>query len=190
MDFEKIEQTIADRRDRILVRAALNGDSRSFAILTALYRKRVRAMGMSFLKSEADAEDFVQEVFIKVYTGLKGFRGGAAFSTWLTRIAYNTAVTSARRRQQYAPLANEESIESRELTPEERQVGEATKAAVRQAIAELPEKYAVCVELYFFYDHSYEEIERITGFKANTIKSHIFRAKKILREKLREFYEK
>jgi RNA polymerase sigma-70 factor (ECF subfamily) len=51
-------------------------------------------------------------------------------------------------------------------------------------VAELPEKYRVCVDLYFFYDRSVREIGEITGFPENTVKSHVYRAKKILREKL------
>ena len=64
-----------------------------------------------------------------------------------------------------------------------------TVLAVREAVKDLPEKFAVCVELYFFYDNSHAEISKITGLPVNTIKSHIFRAKKILREKLRSYYE-
>ena len=54
------------------------------------------------------------------------------------------------------------------------------------SMQELPERYRVCVDMFFFYDRSYQEIETITGFPVNTIKSHVFRAKKILREKLEE----
>ncbi len=53
-----------------------------------------------------------------------------------------------------------------------------------EALGELPERYRICVDMFFFYDRSYLEIEAITGFPVNTIKSHVFRAKKILREKL------
>ena len=81
-------------------------------------------------------------------------------------------------------------IISENTSPEEDEIREATKKAVREAVRELPEREAVCIELYFFYDNNYEEISQITGEKLNTVKSHIFRAKKILREKLREFYER
>ena len=63
-----------------------------------------------------------------------------------------------------------------------------TQEAVREAVNELEEKYAICLDLYFFHDIQYSDISEITGFPENTIKSHIFRAKKILKEKLKEFY--
>lgn len=190
VNLERIEQTIADTRDRLLVKAVLSGDGRSFAILCSLYRKRISAMGRSFLKNEEDADDFVQSVMEKTFKSLRQFKGESSFSTWLTKIAYNTAINAANRRKEYEPIANEEGIKSRTLTPEENQINEATKEAVREAVKELPEKYGICIELYFFYDNSYEEICSITGLNMNTVKSHIFRAKKILREKLKEFYGK
>ena len=60
---------------------------------------------MGFFKNEVDTDDFVQEVFIKVYTKLSTFRGDSLFSTWLMRIAYNTAVNSVNRRKEYASLS-------------------------------------------------------------------------------------
>jgi RNA polymerase sigma-70 factor (ECF subfamily) len=77
--------------------------------------------------------------------------------------------------------------ESIYATPEDAQIKEAIKSAVRQAVSELPEKFRVCIDLFFFYGRSYDEIEIITGFPVNTVKSHVFRAKKLLREKLRGF---
>lgn len=189
MNFEKLEQTIVNSRDKLLIKATLNGDKHSFGILISFYKRRLLAMGMSFFKNESDSEDFVQEVLIKIYANLSDFKGEAAFSTWITRIAYNTAINAVNRRQEYLPIANEEVIESSLSTPEKNQIKEITIKAVQEAIKELPEKYAICIELYFFYDNSYEEIAKITNLNLNTIKSHIFRAKKILREKLREFYE-
>jgi RNA polymerase sigma-70 factor (ECF subfamily) len=58
------------------------------------------------------------------------------------------------------------------------------REAVLTAVMELPERYRICVDLFFFYDRSYQEIEAITGYPVNTIKSHVFRAKKLLRAKL------
>ncbi|MCR5400418.1 MAG: sigma-70 family RNA polymerase sigma factor, partial [Treponema sp.] len=65
-----------------------------------------------------------------------------------------------------------------------------TQEAIREAIKELPEKYAVSIELYFFYSISYQEISEITNIPLNTVKSNIFRAKRILKNKLEDFYEK
>jgi RNA polymerase sigma-70 factor (ECF subfamily) len=181
-----IERSAIEKRDSLLVKATLKGDKNAFAQLMSFHKQRIFALGMSFFKNTADADDFVQDVFIKAYTHLSSFKGNSLFSTWLMRIAYNTAINSVNRRKEYLPLSDEEIIISPDSSPEELQIRKATKEAVRVAMAELPEKYAVCLDMYFSYDIPYQEICKITGFPVNTIKSHIFRAKKILRKKLED----
>jgi RNA polymerase sigma-70 factor (ECF subfamily) len=150
------------------------------------YKHRVHVFGMGFFKNETDTDDFVQEVFIKVYTKLSTFRGDSLFSTWLMRIAYNTAVNSVNRRKEYASLSDDFDIEDSGLTPEQNELKKATMLAVREAIKELPERYGICLDMYFFYDMTYNEISEVVDLPVNTIKSHIFRAKKILKDKLQE----
>lgn len=181
-----IEHTIIEKRDKILVTATCDGDTQSFAKLVGFYRRKVHALGFSFFHNETDTEDFVQEVFIKVYTSLKTFRGESLFSTWLMRIAYNLAVNSVKRRKEYVPLNDEIEILDTDFGPEDSQLRKLTAESVREAINELPERYGLCLDMYFFYDMPYNEISEVTELPVNTIKSHIFRAKKILRDKLAE----
>lgn len=187
--ISRIEKIIVQKRDEALVKSTLAGDSKSFAKLMRLYIKRVTAIGMSFFKNQTECDDFVQDVFIKAYTGLKNFKGASSFSTWLVKIAYTTAVNAFNRNKKFLPLTDEELLVSKDFTPEEEQIQRLTIQAVRESVKNLPENYSVCIELYFFHDFSYEEIAEITGFPLNTLKSHIFRAKKLLREKLRSYYE-
>ena len=183
-----IEDLFTSTRDSILVREVLQGHkSEAFASIMTLYHKRIYSLGMSFLHNEADVEDFVQEVFIKVYTNLSSFRGESKFSTWLTRIAYTTAVNTKSRTKIYESLSDDSLIVAQNSTPEEELMQRATKEAIKEAVRDLPDKYKFCVDLYFFYDMSYEEIGVITGLPVNTLKSHIFRAKKILKDKLKDF---
>ena len=181
-----VEHIAAYKRDSELVKTTLEGDSKSFARLMTIYKKRIVALGMSFFKNISDTEDFVQEVFLKAYTKLNTFRGDSLFSTWLTRIAYNTAYNSINRRNEYVPLSDDSLLKDPSDTPEEAQIRRLTCESIREAIKELPEQYAVCLDMYFFYDIPHAEISNITGLPVNTIKSHIFRAKKILRDKLIE----
>lgn len=187
--LKKIEQILAEKRDNALIKSALAGDEKSFAKLVSFYKKRIEAMGMSFFKNKSDADDFVQEVFIKIFTNLKNFQMKSSFSTWLTSVAYNTAVNAKNRRKEYLPIADEEIIQDNDYSPEKQQIRKITAQAVNEAVKSLPENYAVCIELYFYYDNSHAEISKITGLPVNTIKSNIFRAKKILQEKLRGFYD-
>jgi RNA polymerase sigma-70 factor (ECF subfamily) len=143
-------------------------------------------MGLSFFRNIDDAADFAQEVFLKAYRNLSYFEGRSRFSTWLYKIAYNTAVNNVNRKKEYRSLAEEDQIIDRD-TPERSALRSAAQEAVREAVKDLPERYRVCVDLFFFFDRSYQEIEKITGFSVNTIKSHVFRAKKLLRDKLEDF---
>jgi len=181
-----IEHLTISRRDSELVKTTLDGDQKSFARLMTLYKKRIVAIGMSFFKNPVDTEDFVQEVFFKAYTKLNTFRGDSLFSTWLTRLAYNMAINSVKRRDEYVQLSDETILKDMSDSPEEAQIRKITGEAIREAIKELPAQYALCLDMYFFYDIPYAEISNITELPVNTIKSHIFRAKKILRDKLVE----
>lgn len=172
------------KAEEILVRSATGGNSQAFAELVKRYHRRVSALGMSFFKNSADTEDFVQDVFIKVYTKLKDFRGESRFSTWLLRIGYTTAINSIKRRKEYLPLGDETLLWDQDYTPEEMQMRRLTIETVRESITELPERFAVCLDMYFFYDMAYGDICEVTGLPLNTVKSHIFRAKKMLKEKL------
>lgn len=188
--LKKLEQDIIKKRDFALVKSAAAGNKASFAKLMSLYKTRVFYFGKSFFHNEADSEDFVQDVFLKVFMNLDSFKGNSQFSTWLMKIAWTTAVNSVKRRKEYLPIADETAILDTDATPEERQIQCLTQEAIRQAVSELPEKYAVCIEMYFSYDIPYQEISEITEIPVNTIKSHIFRAKKLLKEKLEDFYGK
>lgn len=172
-----------------LIKSICNGDIDKFAVLIARYKKRVYILGMSFFKNTTDADDFMQDVFIKAYTSLSSFRGEAQFSTWLMRIAYNMAVNSIKRRKEYISISEETEILDTDIGPEEQNLRSNVCATVREAMRDLPEQYRICLDLYFFYDLSYNEISIITDLPLNTIKSHVFRAKKILRNKLEDIQE-
>jgi RNA polymerase sigma-70 factor (ECF subfamily) len=176
----------AAQDDVILCKEILAGNTQAFAVLAGKYRKRVQSLGFSFFKNSDDAEDFAQDVFVKVYVSLSSFRFESRFSTWLMRIAYNTAVNSLKRKRDYTSLAEDFDILDPSENPEELHLLACSRAAILAALETLPERYRVCVDLYFYYDMPYGDISEVTGLPVNTIKSHVFRAKKILREHLSE----
>ena len=173
-----------DYSDHLIVGQIVSGQKDLFRLLLRRYERHVYGMGRSFFRNAEDASDFTQEVFLKVYRNLSRFEGRSRFSTWLYKIAYNTALNGVNRRKEYQSLAEGEAGVSDEDTPERVLIRKTARDAVTDSLEELPERYRVCIDLFFFYDRSYQEIEAITGFPVNTIKSHVFRAKKILREKL------
>ncbi|MDR2629768.1 MAG: sigma-70 family RNA polymerase sigma factor [Spirochaetaceae bacterium] len=174
--------------DQRIVTGIVSGQKELFRVLVNRHEQAVYGMGLSFFRNAEDAADFTQEVFLKAYHSLSNFEGRSRFSTWLYKIAYNTALNGVSRRKEYQSLAEGELVPDRH-TPEHAVLRSAAKEAVADAVKELPDKYRICVDLFFFYDRSYQEIEAITGYPVNTIKSHVFRAKKLLRQKLAAYSE-
>jgi len=176
----------AEVNDQLIVSQIVSGQKDLFRLLVRQHEKAVFGMGLSFFRNSEDASDFTQDVFLKAYRSLSSFEGRSRFSTWLYKIAYNTALNEVNRRKEYQSLAEEEADKLVNIgeTPERIALRNAAKEAIRSAIEELPERFRVCVDLFYFYDRSYQEIEAITGIPVNTIKSHVFRSKIILKEKL------
>lgn len=176
----------AENEDFVLCHEVLAGNNGAFSTLAEKYRKRIFRLGVSFFRNPDDAEDFVQDVLVKMYVSLATFRGESRFSTWLMRIAYNTAINSVKRRREYTSLAEDFEIADTSENPEDAHLKACSSEAIREAVKTLPERYRVCVDMYFFYDMPYADISEVTGQPVNTIKSHVFRAKKLLREHLDE----
>ena len=181
----------ADFNDQLIVSQIVSGQKELFRLLVRRHERAVYGMGLSFFRNGEDASDFTQEVFLKAYRNLPDFEGRSRFSTWLYKIAYNTALNGVNRRKEYLSLADEntEKLINSGDTPEKITLRNAAKEAVKAAVKELPERFGVCIDLFFFYDRSYQEIQAITGIPVNTIKSHVFRAKILLREKLEHLAE-
>jgi len=174
--------------DEAIIAQVLDGDVEAFAELVRRHRDSVYRVGLSWFHRHEEAEDLVQEVFVKAYTKLASFRGASRFSTWLLRIAYNTAISGRERRKTPEEFDGESYVDPREGVEAGVVAGESARE-LREALAELSPDQALCVDLCFFQDLSYVEIAEVTGYPVNTIKSHVFRAKRALREKLRDRME-
>ena len=169
--------------DTAIIGRILEGDTNAFSVLVRRYQHRILRLGYGFFKDGDAAKDFAQDVFLKAYAGLSGFRGHSSFSTWITRIAYNTGINAKRRLDRFEPLDGD-PVDGLSLGPEELHLRSEAAAALRRALADLPERFAICLELYFGGGMKYEEISHITGFPVNTIKSHVRRARQSLRDAL------
>lgn len=179
--------------DEEIVRLICEGAGKLFGILVERYQNKVYALGMRFFHNGDDASDFTQDVFVKAYEGLVGFKGkseksgaqgNARFFSWLVSIAYNHGINSVKRVRNYETLG-EDFAEALAGDPAfDHEKGEVRKA-LAVAIGDLPEKYGICLDLFFFFGLSHGEISEITGFPVNTIKSHVFRAKALLRKALK-----
>jgi RNA polymerase sigma-70 factor (ECF subfamily) len=170
--------------EQLVERAATGGDNQAFAELVRRHQGKVRGLLLRLTGSPPLADDLAQEVFLRAYRGLVGFEGRARFSTWLYRIAYNVFLNHRSRSKELAALPL--GFDSQTAAPD----GElsANRLDMRRdlagAIAALPERYRAVVTLYYLEDVSYPEIAEVLDLPLGTVKTHLHRAKKLLRQHL------
>ena len=175
----------AELSDSAIIDEVLAGKTESFATLVKRYQNRVYSLGLRFLRNAEDARDFAQEVFVKVFEKLFSFRGEAKFSTWLMKVAYYHGISVQRSRREAQSLAEDYELPGRERGPEELHARKAASAALKEALRLLPERYRLCIDLFFSFGMTYEEVSRVTDIPVGTVKSHVFRAKQALRQALK-----
>lgn len=169
--------------DGELVRRCLAGEAQAFALLVERYDRPVYHLARRTLRDPEDARDATQEAFFKAYRGLRTFKPGAKFSTWLLSIAYHACCDRLARRKRFS---FDELPETADRSPGPELIATRTDEArrLRAAIDALPEKYRVAITLYHLQDCRYEEIAQILGVPLGTVKTHLFRAKELLRRTL------
>jgi RNA polymerase sigma-70 factor, ECF subfamily len=188
--------TLDPNSDAALVARAAGGDVAAFGILVERYKRPMSALVARMTENPDDVDDIVQELFLRAWKGLPRFRGDAQFSTWLYRIAVNTAIKHRSRVKNEAAL----SLSAENLTggleslqaPEDAaatQGGDPFRAAhqkereemVRKAVLSLPEKQRAVVVLHYFEGHSCEEISQMVGCSLGTVWSRLHYACKRLK---------
>lgn len=183
--------------EEALIDNCRRGNLQAFEALVALYEKRAFNLALRMTGSMEDAQDITQEAFIKVYTGLRQFRGDAAFSTWLFRIVSNMCLDELRKRRRRAALSIDEPIPqpdgeiSRQLAdlradPQDAVEGNDLKRLVQQAILQLSADHRLIVVLRDLQGFSYEEIAGMLECSLGTVKSRLSRARTALRRALEE----
>jgi len=170
--------------DEQIVRQVLLGNTESFRIIVERYQRPVFGMGMRFFRNRDDAGDFTQEVFLKAYEALGSYAGRAPFRFWLMRIAYHHGISRMEALRTTEQAITDE-MPANDESPEQGSAKNEIREILHEAVRRLPERYRICVDLYFFLELTYAEISEITGFPVNTIKSHVLRAKAILRDGLK-----
>jgi RNA polymerase sigma-70 factor (ECF subfamily) len=169
--------------DAALVAAALAGDGEAFASLVRRYDRAVYHLACRTLRDTEEARDVAQETFLKAYRSLRTFRPNAKFSTWIFSIAYHACCDRLNRRKRFAAEELPERADPGP-GPEHRVIALDEAQRLRDAIAQLPEKYRIVVTLYHLQGRQYEEIAQVLGLPMGTVKTHLFRAKEQLRKLL------
>jgi RNA polymerase sigma-70 factor, ECF subfamily len=167
------------------IERARSGDERAFAQLVDRYRDRAYAIALRMLRSPGEAEEAAQDAFVRVWRALPGFRGESKFSTWLHRIVVHRCLDRAAvlrtRRGRETELEHVPELVAeadRTLDP----VARMKAARLSQLMTELTEVQRIVVTLFYHQDRSLEDVARTLGLPENTVKTHLHRARAVLRE--------
>jgi RNA polymerase sigma factor (sigma-70 family) len=170
-----------------LVAHILDGDAGAFERLIDRYQALVVHIVYRMITSKEDREDICQEVFMKIYRSLAGFRFESKLSTWISRVAYNTCMNHLDKKRElllgeFRPdLETLDDLSGHTTRPDETAEASETSSRLRSEIACLPVAYRTILTLYHLEQMSYKEIGEITDMPEGTVKSHLFRARKQLR---------
>ncbi|MGM0900526.1 MAG: sigma-70 family RNA polymerase sigma factor [Bacillota bacterium] len=149
------------------------------------YQKKMYCLAFSFVKDSYLAEDLSHEILVKCYLSRKKFNGDCSLYSWMYRIAVNHCIDFVRKRSRQRDLLHGDFVQSHVdvvRTPESEVINICEKEELRNKLSRLPSMYEEVLTLYYFKDQSLKEIENHLKLNLSTIKTRLFRAKKMLRE--------
>lgn len=189
------------QEDRILVERVLGGNHRAFGVIVRNTQGLVAHIVFKMISDPHDRNDIAQDIYLKVFQKLGSFRFQAKLSTWIAQIAYHTCLNYLQKKKSDWPLldilptaeqADEpyteqypdpDSLEDRLLEAEQTQI-------IRTEIENLPPQYKLLITLFHQQELSYHEIGEVVDLPEGTIKSYLFRARKMLKDRLTTIYNK
>ncbi len=177
--------------DQELVARSLAGDDAAFGELVTRYSDFVYTIAARIV-GDSDADDVAQESFIRAHAALGRFRGDSKFSSWLYRIAVNRSLTHLKRRgRRPEPVDLGPGAEGLAAVlpdggpdPERLVLDDEFRLRVRRAVAALPPRYRAAVTLFYLEEKDYAEVAGVLGIPMGTLKTHLHRARAMLREAL------
>ena len=188
-----------DPPDQVLVQRAREGDLDAYDVLVRRHHSRLYGMVFNMTRSRQDAEDLLQEVFVKAYDALKGFKGDSAFYTWIYRIAVNRAINFVKNRKRRMtvslndPGLSGESQEDRrpELSNNDTPARDARLKEIQEklnrALDTLSDNHKTVVIMHDMQGIPHEQIAEVLGISCGTVRSRLFYARQALQVQLTEF---
>jgi RNA polymerase sigma-70 factor (ECF subfamily) len=178
-----------DKTDEVLIKQFQEGDVRAFNELVRRYQERVYWIARRIVGGHADADDVAQDVFIKIYDSLKGFRSESTFYTWIYRVTVNASLNLLRRNKIRDFVHFDEIIApllSDEAGPDEQLESKEQKTLIDEAIARLPEKQRTVFVLRYHENLPYEEIAQLLKRSVGGMKANYFQAVQKISRYLKE----
>ncbi|HEX5032702.1 MAG TPA: sigma-70 family RNA polymerase sigma factor [Candidatus Eisenbacteria bacterium] len=181
--------------DEQLVRKSQQDDERAFGELVSRYESKVYSLALKMLRNPEDAEDVLQDTFLRAYRGIKSFKGNSTFSTWIYRITANSALMRLRKRQ--LPTVSIDDADEREAPiniadwapgPVEQMLNQETQAAMTEAIDALPPEFRQVFVLRDIEELSNAEVAEILDLSVAAVKSRLHRARLKVRNRLATYF--
>lgn len=180
--------------DQALVKRVLQGDTHALRTLIRQHERLVGHMVGRLINNAEDREELCQDVFLKVYDKLGEFNFQSKLSTWIATIAYNHSINHLRKKKILVnDIPDEESFTKHFISddnPQEMLEDKNMDALVMQFIDQLPTQYKAVLTLYHLEDMSYPEIGIATGMPEGTVKNYLFRARALVKEKVKKYLGK
>jgi len=176
--------------DGRVIEACQQGDREAFHILFETYKDKVFSIAVYSSGGDRDvADDVTQQIFLKLFTAIRQFRGDSEFTTWLYRLVVNACLDERRRRRRLLPWGETVAMKNpSEKKPQEKQFARLEVAeAVREAIGELKPKFRLPILLKYIEGLSYEEIATVMGCSKGTVASRLNRGHSQLAKRLSHF---
>lgn len=174
--------------DHDIVRRIMAGDRKAYAELVDRHKDRAMTLAVRMLKNRSDAEEALQDAFVRAFRALPAFEWKSSFSTWLYRIVFNVCSTRLSGRQKGTTVSIDDDVEqkSMEIPSDDDAVDiqfemREFTGIVRQEIETMNVAYSTILTLFFVQEMSYEEIVSVTGLPLGTVKNRLFRARTLLR---------
>jgi len=184
-------------RDSELLERARQGDAAAFDMLIRRHDKHLYRIARGVLSDDHEAEDAVQETYIRAFAGLRNFRGAASLRTWLTRIVLNEAIRRRRRRPSMVDLdalhaaqertrrpIHSSALTARERDPERAAAQSQIRKMLEKAIDDLPAAFRIVFVMRDVEETSTADTASLLGIQEETVKTRLHRARRILRESL------
>jgi len=182
-------------KDEELIELIINGNTELYAELIERYKNKVYSTAYSYTRDYEEAKDLTQEIFIKVYNNLSGFQNKAQFSTYLYRVAVNRCIDWTRRKRpktiSMLTCQDDENVDIYDFiadydsNPEEILLRQENMDFIRREVSNLPEIYSTVMIMYYFQEFSPQEISDILGVPRKTIDTRLFRARNLIKERIR-----
>jgi RNA polymerase sigma-70 factor (ECF subfamily) len=171
----------------IIIKKVIAGDSNAFAALVDRYKDLAITLAYNILLNKEDAEDIVQDAFIKSYSSLSTFKGDSRFSTWFYRIVMNTALNKRKVKKLDTVIIENQLPEEETLNINidlSNFHNHQQRKYIQNALQRLSEGERICITMYYLNELSLEEIKDLTGYSSSNIKVLLFRGRKHLYNQL------